>query len=165
MKDKKGLSEIISSVMLILVVIVAIGLIVAFVVPMIKDNLSGSKSCFDLNDYFKISGTSCYNTANTDLIVERGMQELEVKGFAVSIQDSSGESKSYRVSPGLIEGVMLYNKTTSAYDIATIVLPNPGESKKYQFDYPGNKISIAPLQKNDKICTASEFTIEVCPEA
>lgn len=163
MINKRGLSEIISSVLLILVVIVAIGLIVGFVVPMIKDNLSSSKSCFDLNEYFKISEASCYNTADSELIVERGMQDIEVSGFVVSIGDSTGESKVYSVSSGKNIGVKFYNKTESAYS-DTIVLPRAGESKKYQFDTAGGKVSIAPLQqKSGKVCSPSEFTIESCP--
>ncbi len=161
MNSKKALSEIISSVLLILVVIAAIGLISYFIVPMIKDNLSSSQSCFDLNEYFKVTGNSCYNDANTIVLVERGMQDLEVKGFAVSIKDSSGESKSYRVSSGIIEGIQIYNRTSEAYE-DNVNMPKAGESRRYLFDFAGSKISIAALQKNDRVCTASEFTIEAC---
>jgi len=161
MESKRGLSEIISSVLLILVVIVAIGLISYFVVPMIKDNLYSSKGCFDLNEYFKVSGNSCSNDANTILLVERGMQDLEVSGFSVSITDSNGESKNYQIKAENLtqsKGVQMVTGET-----LNIVIPNAGESKKYNFtDVSGSKISIAALQKNGKTCNPSEFTIDKC---
>ena len=159
MMNKKALSEIISSVLLILVVIVAIGLIVGFVVPMIKDNLSSSKSCFDLNEYFKVSSNSCSNGINTMLLVERAMQNIEVSGFSVSIANSDGESKNYQVKAGTVSGVSM----VSGVDLETIVIPNPGESKKYNFsEVSGSKASIAALQKSGGVCSPIEFTIEAC---
>ena len=101
MKTKRGLSAVVSAVLLILITFMAIGLIWAFIKPVVESGLEDEGSCFELRDYAKIaeSELSCYNktSGHTQLMIERGFENIEIRGFVVSIL-AGGDSKTYKVS-------------------------------------------------------------------
>ncbi len=157
-RGKKGLSSVIATVLLILITFLAIGLIVSFIIPMVKKNLGKSISCFELIEYFKIveGEYSCYTSENTMLMVDRGAEEYDVKGFAVSII-TEGQSKRYDVAGGSIENVKMLNGSE------TIEVPKPGEARSYVFGIgKGKGARISTIQKDDSICEPEFYNIPAC---
>ena len=59
---KKGISEVVATMLLVLLAVLGVTIIAGFVVPYIKDNLS-STGCFKARDYYKFDnsfGFNCY---------------------------------------------------------------------------------------------------------
>ena len=50
---KRGLSEIIATIAIVLLTVGAITLVVAFVVPFVRDNLNSSTECLDYKEYYE----------------------------------------------------------------------------------------------------------------
>lgn len=111
-KTKKSQSEVISAVLMILLVIVAIGIIVAFVVPFVRNQLNGT-GCFDVMDKIEITTNpqySCYNTSASNMSVQVHVGDIrdKIKGFTIVLGGAS--SKSYSVVNGQTSpNVFLYN--------------------------------------------------------
>lgn len=165
MKNKRGISTVVVTVLLILIGFLAVGLIWGVILPLIREGLGEGKSCFELRDYITIfeSGYTCYTSSNASLMVGRGVENYSIKGFAVSIV-SGGSSKRYDViQAASISGVKMRNKDTNAVQ-DNIELPLPGEARTYIFG-TGSVAEIAVIQANGKPCGADTYNIPSCSEA
>jgi len=156
----RGVSAVVATVLLIVITFVAIGIVVGIIIPMVKESLGKGKSCFDLREHFKIleSEYSCYNSTDTKLMVERGMDNFSVKGFVVNII-SEGASKRYDIYPGAT-GMKILNGTVF---ITPVDVPKPGEANTYLFNIgDGKGAEIAVLQTDDGVCDANFYNIPDC---
>ncbi len=95
MKNKKGVSGIIATVLLILITITAVFLIASFVIPFIRDNLENRNelTCFELGDKAKlVRDKSCYqdtfSPAYTNVWVK--MWEADIEKFYLELENSDG---------------------------------------------------------------------------
>jgi hypothetical protein len=159
-KSKRSISPVVSTVLLIVIGIIAIGIIVGVIFPLIKGSLGKGKSCFELREYFKIviSDYTCYNSTNTVVMMERGMEDMEVKGFVVSLQ-SGGSSTRYDVYDGATGMQMLENSAFTN----NIIIPKPGYARTYLFNTAnGIGAEIAVLQTDNSVCDAEFYTIPEC---
>ena len=94
---KKGVSTVVVTVSMILVAIVAVGIITAFVVPMIKGQLGKASACLELNDHFIVrteSSATCYNSTSVKLSIKRGWEKEECEGFVVTAFTKAGGASS-----------------------------------------------------------------------
>jgi len=159
---KRGVSAVVATVLLVLITFMAIGIVVGVIIPMVREGLEKGKSCFELREYFKIveSEYSCYNSTNTKLMVERGMEDFEVKGFAVSIS-YDGESKRYDIFNGANYADVAIKDSNFGEELE---LPKPGEARTYIFRLgKGSKASISVLKTDDTICEPESYNIPPCP--
>jgi len=152
-------------VLLVLITFMAIGIIWAFVKPMIYESLDEGGTCFELRDHAKIpeSDFTCYNetSGNTILMIERGFEETEIRGFIVAIL-SEGESKTYDISVGTTANVKMYNPVTKGFDL-DVELPGLGEAKSYSFgNLKGTEAELVVVTKDDKKCEMGSFDIPYC---
>lgn len=145
MKSKKGVSDIVITVSLILVAIVAVGVIAAFVVPMVKNQLGRTSACLALKDHFKIntaSTASCY-TENVDvkLSIQRGFEKEDAKGFAVQIRTSTGDIVSAREETNVV---------------------GKGNGTRYTYGITGKgkveAVSISSILTNGDVCEGAEYS-------
>ena len=51
--EKKGLSDVISTVLIIMLTVVSIGILAGFVVPFVANSLNQGSECLGYNNYFK----------------------------------------------------------------------------------------------------------------
>lgn len=138
MKKKKGISEIVSTVLIVMIAIGAIAIIAAFVYPMIRDNLTSGQACLKaLQDVSLDSDTTCINKSNNNNInstIYLGVQ----KGSDASInlvklqtllykEDGTRRSKEINVSEiGLNERKIFnvsYNQTAEGNYVAVTIAP------------------------------------------
>ena len=157
--EKRGISPVIATVLLVAVSVAAIVVLAGVIMPMIRTQLGQGKSCFELREYFQIqeSAYSCYNTT-TRLMIERGMNNYDVKGFVVSIA-SAGSSKRFDVYDNV------NNSGIRMLDNSAIKIPNPGEAKTYVFSIAnGTGVDISVLQKDDSLCEPFFYAIPSCFE-
>ena len=160
--NKKGVSTVVETVLLILITMAAVVLVSAFVINLVRTNLDKGKTCYELQEYFKLSesGTSCTNTTTTKLMIERSNEDKETQGFIVSLS-TEDESTPYTIKSGTdgsaIGGVKMGNGST------TLALPGPGEAKTYLFNKTNVRAAdISVLNNAGKSCDKFSYPISVC---
>lgn len=155
MKNNKGLSTIIATVLIVLLTIAAASILFVFVVPWIRDMLDCAKIKNDLQDKIVIEQSmyTCYN--NTDsttriMISKKESKELDIIGYRVLLT-ASGTGKSYEIRNGT-DGTIIKVKM---YDDNTLlrVPPSLGGSETYVFqDIKAESAEVMPLLANGKTC-------------
>ncbi len=161
---KRGISPIIATILLVLLSFAAIGILWGLIKPMIQGGLSEGKSCFELRDYVEIiaSKYTCTNSSGTMLMIKRGLENVSIKGFAISIY-SEGSSKTFKLENKDYNGEIKMWDGTSW--INNVIIPPAGEARSYKFNI-GNaeEVSIAIINKNGKICDSSSYDLPDCKD-
>jgi flagellin-like protein len=157
----RGQSQVVASVLLILVVIVASFLIISFVVPFVQDTLSGA-DCFEVVNVVKIKDNiqyTCYDSGVTGLRVQIHLNDDElIEGFQIVVE-SSGSSSSVEVYEGIGVGPV------TMYDGSSISLPGKNEEKTYVIGSVGNlpdSVLVYPILIGGKTCDSSH-SVSVVP--
>lgn len=157
-KSKHSQSQIVGTVLLILITVIAAGLIMAFVVPFIKDKLPDkNQNCLDVISKVKISsGYTCYNVTNKTQQVQIHIDDIRssIKGFTIELGGAS--SKAVRALQDDNLGVRMYGG-------GTFQLPNNTEERTYTVNVTikPDSIAVYPVLKNNKVCEASDSLAEI----
>ncbi len=172
--NKRGVSEVVATVLIVLVTVTAGVIIINFVIPFVRDNLNKGSECIMYGNYFKfeekIDGKNynCYkispageyrssvrNNGGSDVNPEK------VLGFQIVLSGSQSQSASIKVPVSENSPVVtMYDPTQTQVSI-----PGSGEVYTYKFNlnegYRNSKIY--PMLKSGKICEASdEISLEAC---
>jgi flagellin-like protein len=155
-KFKKGQSQIVSTVLLILIVVIAITLISVFVMRIIQNSLN--TECHDISEKYEIKNNekyTCWNgTGNYTLIqvhigdINDSIKSLEVKVLI------DGESEAFEISKREVNNdsrVLPNNGQTN------LELPTRNGEKVYRLVNITSKperIELIPLTKSEKTCQA-----------
>jgi hypothetical protein len=158
---KQGISDIISTILIILLTISATFVLSTFVIKFIKDQTGGQKICYDAKDQLSIDTTSGYTCVNRDIsktyvMIKRGNENVEIKKIIISVR-SGGSAKSYTIENGVtLADVSMYNGDN------TLVIPGLGASETYNFSgVTGSSAEIMMVLDNDKTCQAQDFKAEL----
>lgn len=157
-KKKKAQSEIVGTVLLILITIVVGGLIAAFVVPFVRDKLpEQNQNCLDVVGKVRISsGYTCYNTTFKNQSVQIHIDDIRssIKGFKVELGGPS--SKAVNILEDDHAGVYMYAG-------ASFSIPNNTEERTYLIPSTTTPtyISVHAVLKNGKLCDASDTINEI----
>ncbi len=163
MKNIKGISSIIATLLLIVLTIVLIVVVWTVVNNLVKDKISQSSACFGnfekvtLNDLY-----SCYNSSSNQMQFSLNIGDIEVDSVVVSVS-SPAESKSFTITNDLqtVAGVKYLSGAT------LIKLPGKNSAITYLFDWTGsgtpNSVQIAPIISTQQ-CSVSDSitTIDNC---
>jgi flagellin-like protein len=164
--EKKGVSAVIATIMLILLTVIAVGFVAGVVIPMIKNWLSGTK-CVNYLGKISIDDTSDYtcfipNATFGDVKLTVSFEDVSLNEFNVYIYDSAtGRTKSYNVKNGSSEGVSMFGG-------GNIELPGKREKRTYVFGDEHHeageilKVSLAPVVEGDVCDPSPEITLGVC---
>ncbi len=138
MKKKRSQSELITSILLILLAIALISIIFAVVIPMVRNNLNKSKECYELTGKISFDnslGLICYDRTNKklDVTVHYGdAMEEKIKGFVISVM-SNGSSKAFRIDSASVEDVFMYGGI-GIFGNASLTFPGNNEEKTYSMN-------------------------------
>ncbi|MFA6023450.1 MAG: archaellin/type IV pilin N-terminal domain-containing protein [Candidatus Pacearchaeota archaeon] len=154
MKNNKGLSEIIATVLLILIAIIAVGILSAVLIPFARENLNKGTTCFDtIGKITFVSQGSCYNDAtpkNTSVRVR--FWNINISEMYISLE--SGENV---VSYALKEG----RTQIAVINIDPIKMPNQdGGERTYTFNNLNSRIAKVGAIIGGERCDISD-TIEL----
>lgn len=98
--NKKGVSPIIATMVIIIMVMVIAGIAYSFVSGLIQGQIEGSESCFGNFQEVSINkGFTCEDTTNGEVQFFISLGDLEVSGILVSLEGVSG-GKSFKISNG-----------------------------------------------------------------
>jgi|WetSurMetagenome_2_1015567.scaffolds.fasta_scaffold70376_3 flagellin-like protein len=155
--EKKAVSEIIATVLLVLITVVAVSLVAVFLVPFIKDKMK-EKECYDAIDKLTIENGkyTCFNDTETRIMVKRSINgDLEIQGIIVSLRQNSSSSVYKIYNNSETDGVKMWGS-------GNIKIPGPGGAQTYVFNIVSNYVSIAPILADGKMCAAVSQTLEAC---
>src|SRR3989338_8823995 len=150
--DKKGVSPVIATVLLLVLTIVIGGIIFSVVIPFVKDSLGDSKVCLDVLQgvEFPESKFNCYNITSPALLNKTGfsikLNKEGISGFRVALIDSDGSSdvKNIKKDTSIVEGLRMVGKACYV------------ANKKYI------KAELSPITKSGEICTVADV-VEFVP--
>ncbi len=139
MKNKKGVSAVIATVLIILITIAAVTIIWAAIIPMIKGLIETGTTCLDVMKEVELGDRTCLAGSTTVKIqVVRGSKEFDWADVQVRVENDEGDSVSYYLikdGDETIEG-----------------LPGRNEAKTFELeitDFPGGleggAVAIAPV--------------------
>lgn len=154
----KAQSQIIGTILLILITVIAAGLIMAFVIPFIKDKLPDkSQNCLDVVSKVRISsGYTCYNSTSKNQSVQIHIDDIRssIKGFTIELGGPS--SKAVKALEDDNSGVKMYGG-------GSFELPNNTEERTYNIASTTKPtyIAVYPVLKNNKLCEASDTVVDV----
>ena len=165
MWNKRGVSAIVATVLIVLITIAAASILFTTIVPFVKNSLSSSTECLPYKTYIqfeKQSGYTCYDANNLTGFTVRvsapsdGSDALERFDVAFSANLSLRRASvvdQADVNNG-IEGVRMLDKTVSKISVAKI-----GEVQTYVYNAGAirpAKIEVYPILKSGKICEKSD---------
>lgn len=124
--NKRGISAVVATVLIILITVVAVTIVWSAIIPMIRDNL----------DFSSLEG-----------------RVLVVTSGGYTFYDSSSGLASVQVKRDMDDGVMNRIKIIFSFDgnsvSSSVVAPDPGNTKVYVFDLSGygepERVSVAPI--------------------
>ena len=164
MRNKKALSEVVSTVLILALTIVLAGIVWAVVNGLVKEKVSETESCF--NTFGKVTINSrytCYNSSSNELQFSIDVGDISLNEVIVGIS-TSGTSLSFRLNS---EGSQIANLVNYPTRSTNIKIPEKNAGLTYILDMDGaglpgtpNSIRIAPVVGNDQ-CEVSDSLEEI----
>jgi hypothetical protein len=161
--SKKGVSEIVVTIILIGIGIGAVAVVGALVNNMLSGKMKETTSCSGIYDQVKINKEyTCYTgndiTKKYNLTFSIGLGDIEIEGLKIAIK-ANGTVKSFDLNndPKIFSGIQMSNGTTSVY------IPKSNEGFSYlitNLDYAPDSIAIAPVREG-KVCQESDSMVEI----
>lgn len=105
--NKKGISAVVATVLIILITVAAVTIIWAAIIPMVKDNLDRGTICLNAMQQLNImnKGYTCYDSTVTPNVVRvqvaHGPRNISLVGIQVLVSDALGDTNSTVVRTGL----------------------------------------------------------------
>lgn len=162
---KRGLSEVVTTVLIIMLSVAAIGIIAGFVVPFVKNSLQKSSECLQYDNYLTFSeesGLNCYllsgqNYLHGVSITALNNKELaeNVEGIVLVFRAPNAESKTITARTGAASSEFwMPAKTDLGVAHSDIEIPSPGETRTYVYNasMQFNSADVHPLLKSGRIC-------------
>src|SRR3989344_7007422 len=96
-RGKKGLSEIVSVVLILALTVTLVGIVWAVVNNLVEDNLSKS-SCFETFGKISINNDfTCYNSSSNELQFSISIEDISLDAVLVAIS-AEGFSESFKIT-------------------------------------------------------------------
>jgi hypothetical protein len=137
MNEKKAVSTLIATVLLILITVAAVGVIWSLVMPMLQEKITeASQSCISAKIRIDTEkGFTCYDSASKQLkvMISRGSDDLELAGLQI-IAFASGNSYKFEISENIVgvneDRVYTLNMTLAPEQATVAPIVKLGTSEK-----------------------------------
>ncbi|MEM3122285.1 MAG: hypothetical protein QXH60_02480 [Candidatus Pacearchaeota archaeon] len=159
--EKRGLSTIVSSILLILITIIVIIIIASVIIPYVKENLK-EENCLDFMEEITIVyDESCYLpeepgvTPKTEVTIKFGNINLD-EIFLIFSNPNSVSSESYELKKG-------NNYPPGFSNSGSVELPTKGGGeKKYIINNDYRKVSVGASINGKRCSIADEEELFLC---
>jgi hypothetical protein len=161
--EKRGISPVVAEILVILLIVAAIGVIAAFIVPFVRNSLQKSTECVGYEDYYRFdesfgSKTNCYKTDIPNQVYfsvgaksDAGLEE-NADGMEIVLVKEDGSS----IKASIKEGAEGSNVKVEGKGDNMLEIPKAGEIITYVFSgVSGEKYKMAEVYtrlKSGKIC-------------
>lgn len=156
-KNKKGLSVVVTSLLLIGISIIGIAIVWASTRNIVKKQISNSESCYGINEKMELdSKNTCYEKVSNNYYVrfQVNVKDVDLQKLIISIS-SNAEQQGYTLTnkTQIINGLKRYPNTT-----APLVLPGQNKGFSYKagpFNNAIDNVEIAAVI-NDQQCGVAD---------
>ncbi len=126
--NKKGVSAVVATVLIVMITVAAVGLLWAIVSPFLKTNIAEKTACVDAEMSISIDAGSAYTCNSEDngtaVRVSRGTDDNEWKAVEIVYTDSSGNSQKIRYAYPPSQNSEKVYRNVDMTDVVTVsVLP------------------------------------------
>ena len=165
MHSKKGVSPVIATVLLLVLTLVIVSILSVFVIPFVKNSLTGSKDCVDVLGGIRFDEGSAYNckTATRTGFSVR-IDNPNIVGFKLSLY-AQGVANPYRIENGSSYPVLRMLSTPAPAFGTPLEVPVEGGLRTYVANGVYDRIEVNPILKNGKLCDAREqIELQTCTD-
>ena len=159
--NKKAVSEVVSTVLIIMITVAAVGIIMAWVIPMIRTNVDKGSACFDAQSDIALVTDSGYTCIVNNATVNG------VSGYGnISLQIRKGPSTKVNLAGIQVLVSLKGNTKSTIINSSSYTLPANNEEKTYvvsSTDYNNaESVKIAPIVKlgsTNQVCDISQTVL------
>lgn len=166
---RRGVSTVVATVVVVALTVLAAGIIGSFVIPFVKDGLTKSTSCQNINTFYQFDETlrsTCYRGSQHFFSIRAGTNtehSARVQGFDVLLYGADGSTERIQARTASVTPSALTMKDGSPYT----GLPGKGNTKTYSLTRSGGhyeKAAVFTVLQDGTICTQPGETtrFEVC---
>ena len=162
-KNRKAVSQVVGTVMLIAITIMAVAIIASIIIPLVRDSLEGGASCFELRDHLEVRSSkrySCYNGSadETRVMIKRNFNNVSIEGIVVGLEDG-GRMDSFEINGKANSNVKMLNSSGGEENARLL---GPGEAKTYIFEgYSSKAVSVA-VKTSGRTCDEQDYNLPKC---
>ena len=157
--NKKGLSSIVATILLIALTVVLVGTVWTIVTNLVEKSTEGSESCFGIFEKVSLNSEyTCYNDSEIRFSIDVGDIDIEEILVGISVGGSSTTFK-IKETPSEIDNLIMYPGGSSSIRIPS---KNGGLTYVLNMDGAGlsgtpDLISIAPIIKGTQCDTSDSM--------
>jgi len=181
-KNKNGVSDVVTTVLIVMLTVAAIGVIAGFVVPFVKNSLQKSTECTNYGGFYtfdeSLESESFKSNCNTT-----GVYIFSIKSNNIGGKNDTQSNKILRENVNKIKFIFTRpDGTTNSTEVingsasgfggiaryggGTIILPGPGGIETYNYTSGDEFVSaeVYPILKSGRICAdvKESITIKDC---
>jgi len=168
-KNKRGVSEVVTTVLIVMLVVAAVGVIAGFVVPFVKNSLQKSTECTDYNGFYTFDESlesssfksNCKSGDYYIFSIKAGSNNdtaTNIAGIKIILTRPDGTTDSAEIRNEIIsEKVQMYGGDT------TLALPGASgiESYNYNSEDTFESAEVYPILKSGRICADVRESINI----
>ena len=159
MRGKRSLSTVVASLLMILLVVTAVGIVSKIIIPMIKKNLSGAGSCLDAIGNVQFNNKyTCYEEDKNKIKISVEVKKVEVDGFVINIY-GEGNAESYTIKEETTDGKITMSGSND------VKLPKENEAKIYEITVniiDPKTITLSPIVGSETCGESDQLILNKC---
>ena len=160
--NKKGLSQVVGTVVLILITVVLIAGVWGLVNSFVNNRMDSAKACQQVNTIYLDGKYTCYNQSGGFTVFSLGVNDAQIDGILISV-DYGGNSQSFTLTntTQIISNLSVYSPTTGIVS-GGVRMPDIESAKTYAIQIPTIPDSIQIAAKvNKNFCGTSDSLNEI----
>jgi len=140
MQNKKGVSAIVATVLLIALTIGIVAIVWTVINSLVLEKISSAESCADIFDKVTLNNDyTCYNSSSKEVQFSIDIGDLEVDDLLVSIVSSGGSTSFTIPKSGQVANLVTYPARSSV-----VALPGKNAGLTYIFNLGAMGVTTAP---------------------
>jgi len=163
---RKAQTEVIVTVLLILIGIIAVSLVSAWVLNLVRNNLKNT-GCLDTAGQITIDLDHTYLWSNDSnqwlyLSLERGTKDFNLSGFVVIYGNEFTTGSKIKVDKNKVDKVHMVNSTGGIDSSSDLIFPSSGEQRTYAIDVTTfgmnniDNVKVSPIIQNSIECDKTD---------
>lgn len=167
-KCKRSQGEIIATILLVLLAIAAISILIAYVIPLVKDWLSRN-DCFDYSGKLDLTNNekyTCYDSTSGTLNLQVHIGDIDENGTTsikelVFVIGTNLESRVFKIIPPDSEpaGITMFSGATN------LEIPGKNQERTYKISLGSrpNQTIVYPVLNNNHECADGAYVANYIP--
>lgn len=156
-RDKRGVSPVVATVLLLVLTIVIGGVVFSTVIPFVKDKLKESKECLDLlgGVEFAESKFNCYKASSAETGFSIKLNKEGILGVKISFIDTEENSDVFEIKDGTMSSSLKMVGAGGSYG-SSLEFPDAFGQRTYVTNKKYIRAEISALSKSGEVCAVAD---------